>query len=137
MSVPSLQSIIDYCDRELDIAGVPDYPQALNGLQLANRSGEVTKIAAAVDACLPVVRESVRRGANLLIVHHGMFWNGAQPLRGSLYEKFRIAIEAGLAIYSVHIPLDIHPRLGNNARLVAELGLEDPEPFFEWKGIQL
>jgi dinuclear metal center YbgI/SA1388 family protein len=132
----SLSQIVSYLDTELRIADVPDYPGALNGLQLAS-GGSVTRVAAAVDATLPVVEKAVAAGADLLLVHHGMFWNGAKPVTGALYEKLRIAMDAGLAIYSAHIPLDVHPLWGNNARLVEELGLTDVSAFFPWKGINL
>lgn len=123
-------------DAELRLADVPDYPPALNGLQL-EAPGEIRRIAAAVDACEPVVARAAEAGANLLLVHHGMFWSGAQPVRGAQFRKLRSAIDAGLAIYSAHIPLDVHPSLGNNARLAAALGIPEPEPFFPWKGIDL
>ena len=132
----TLKRIVSALDAELRTNEVPDYPGALNGLQL-NSSGRVSRVAAAVDASLPVVRKAVEAGADLLIVHHGMFWNGAKPVTGALYEKLKIAMDAGLAIYSAHIPLDVHPTLGNNALLVRAVGLEDPTPFFPWKGIEL
>ncbi len=136
MAVP-LSDLVESASAELRLGEVPDYPQALNGLQLANASGEVTRIAAAVDACLPVIIEAAERGADLLVVHHGMFWSGAQPIVGGYFEKLRRAMESELAIYSAHIPLDVHPILGNNARLVEALGFEKAEPFFDWKGIKL
>ena len=132
----SLDEIVQFLDEELRLSEVPDYPGALNGLQLEGAS-EVRRVAAAVDASLLVVEKAVAAGANLLVVHHGMFWNGAKPIRNALYRKYKIAIDAGLAIYSAHIPLDVHPVLGNNACLAAELSLQECEPFFEWKGIQL
>lgn len=121
----------------LDLNNVPDYPQALNGLQLANGGREVRKIVAAVDACLPVVRASAESGADLLLVHHGLFWQGAQKIDGSFYEKLKLAMDAGLAIYSAHIPLDMHAEFGNNALLGRAVGLGEGEPFFPWQGIQL
>lgn len=132
----SLDSIVDHCQEYLRIDEIPDYPNALNGLQLQN-SGEVTKIAAAVDACLPVIKEATRIGANLLVVHHGMFWSGAQPIRGANYQKLKLAYDHDLAIYSAHIPLDEHPEVGNNAVLCKELGLTNGSPFLPWKGISL
>ena len=132
-----LDDICEHIGAELRVDEIPDYSAANNGLQLTNESGEVTKIVAAVDACLPVIRAAVEREADLLIVHHGMFWSGAQMIVGGVYDRLKLAIENGLAIYSAHIPLDVHPELGNNAQLAAAIGLEDPEPFFEWKGIQL
>jgi dinuclear metal center YbgI/SA1388 family protein len=131
-----LDAIITHLDQKLDVAQIPDYPGALNGLQLTG-GAEIKKVAAAVDASLPVVRDAVAAGVDLLIVHHGMFWSGAQPIVGGLHEKLKLAMDAGLAIYSCHIPLDVHPDLGNNALLAKAIGLESPEPFFDWKGIKL
>ena len=132
----SLDEIVAFLDEELRLSEVPDYPGALNGLQMQGGE-EVQRVAAAVDASLPVVKKAVEAGLDLLVVHHGMFWKGARPVTGATYEKFKTAMEAGLAIYSAHIPLDVHPVLGNNARLSAALELQDTEPFFEWKGTRL
>ncbi len=132
----SLDEIVAFMDGELQIGKVPDYPGALNGLQMQGGQ-EVKRVAAAVDASLPVVRKAVDAGVDLLVVHHGMFWSGARRVTGATYEKFKIAMDAGMAIYSSHIPLDVHPVLGNNACLASALGLQDPEPFFEWKGTLL
>ena len=132
-----LADLVDFLDRELRIAEIPDYPGALNGLQLANASGEVGRVIAAVDATLPVIEEAAAGGPGLLIVHHGMFWQGAQPVTGPFFRKLRTAMDAGLAIYSAHLPLDVHPDWGNNIRLARAIGMVDPRPFFEWKGIPL
>ena len=102
----NLSEIVEYLDRELSIASIPDYPGALNGLQLESR-GEVEKVVAAVDASLPVIEKAVEAEADLLVVHHGMFWQGAKPFTGALYEKIKLAMDAGLAIYSAHIPLSL------------------------------
>ena len=131
-----LQEVCSFLDQELNIAGIPDYSGAMNGLQLEN-GGEVTKVAAAVDASLPVIEKAVDCGADLLIVHHGMFWQGAQMVTGAVYKKLKLAMDHGMAIYSAHIPLDVHPLYGNNALLVKALGMDDAVPFFDWKGIQL
>lgn len=131
-----LDEIVAFLDDELRLSEVPDYPGAVNGLQMQGEQ-EVRRVAAAVDASLPVVKKAVEAGMDLLVVHHGMFWKGARPVTGATYEKFKTAMEAGLAIYSAHIPLDVHPVLGNNARLSAALELQDTEPFFEWKGTRL
>jgi dinuclear metal center YbgI/SA1388 family protein len=131
-----LSEIFSYLDKELRITDIPDYAGAVNGLQLAN-SGSVPRISAAVDASLPVIEAAAAGGPGLLIVHHGLFWQGVQPVTGSFHRKLKAAMDADLAIYSSHIPLDIHPLWGNNARLAMELGLLDPQPFFDWKGIQL
>ncbi|PAW75466.1 MAG: Nif3-like dinuclear metal center hexameric protein [Verrucomicrobiia bacterium Tous-C4TDCM] len=132
----SLQEIVAFLDAELRIAEIPDYSGAVNGLQLAN-GGTVSKVAAAVDASLPVVEAAVAAGADLLVVHHGMFWQGAQPLTGAFYRKIKSAMDGGLAIYSAHLPLDVHPEMGNNMLLMKELGFYPNGTFFDWKGTRL
>lgn len=131
----SLQEIVAFLDAELRIREIPDYSGAVNGLQLEN-DGTVTKVAAAVDASLPVVEAAVAAGADLLLVHHGMFWQGAQPLTRAFYRKIKTAMDAGLAIYSAHLPLDVHPVLGNNILLMRKLGLEPSGTFMDYKGIK-
>jgi len=134
----TLSQITKQLDAELNLRAVPDYPGALNGLQLQNGSGQVRRIVAAVDACLPVVRAAAElEGPVLLLVHHGMFWSGAQCVTGAVFEKLRAAMQADMALYSAHIPLDVHPRLGNNVVLAKALGFARPQPFFDWKGIKL
>ena len=128
-----LNEIVRFLDGELRLSEIPDYAGAMNGLQLTN-GGEVTKVAAAVDASLPVIKKAIAVGADMLIVHHGMFWHGAQRVVDAQYEKLKLAMDAGLAIYSAHIPLDIHSQWGNNALLCEHLGMDDAEPYHEWKG---
>lgn len=131
-----LDTIVSHLDSHLKISAIPDYPGALNGLQLRSEK-PVKKVIAAVDAALPVIEQAVAEKADLLLVHHGLFWGGAQRIDGPVYEKLKLAMDAGLAIYSSHIPLDVHPRLGNCALLAKAIGLTKPEAFFEWKGILL
>jgi dinuclear metal center YbgI/SA1388 family protein len=131
-----LQEIVAFLDAELRVAEIPDYPGAVNGLQLAS-GGTVTRVAAAVDASLPVVEAAVAAGADLLLVHHGMFWQGARPLTGAFYRKIKAAMDGGLAIYSAHLPLDVHPELGNNILMMKALGLSASGTFFDWKGTRL
>lgn len=132
----NLSEVVAAMDGWLQTVAIPDYPGAMNGLQLAN-GGQVSRVACAVDACASVIDRAVEAGADLLLVHHGMFWSGAKPITGAQYRKLRRAIEGGLAVYSSHLPLDIHPEMGNNIQLARAIGLESPEPFFPWKGIQL
>src|SRR5262245_54323507 len=129
----SLSDIVSYADRYLRIREVGDWDNALNGLQIEN-SGRVTRIGAAVDVSTRVLTEAVERDVDLLIVHHGLFWPGLQPVRGPLRRQLRLAFENDIALYSAHLPLDIHPRVGNNARLLAALGLKSAQPFLEEKG---
>jgi len=130
----SLSDLAAYLDSALKIADFPDYPNALNGLQVEN-AGEVRKVAAAVDACEATIGAAVEAGADLLLVHHGLFWGGLAPVTGAAYRKLRLAIEGGLAIYSAHLPLDAHPEIGNNALLAEALGFDGHrEPFLDVNG---
>ena len=132
----NLHELVEFLDRELKVSEIADYPGAINGLQLANE-GRVDRVVAAVDASLPVIEAVAAGGPGLLIVHHGMFWQGAQPVTGAFYRKLRAAMEAGLAIYSSHLPLDVHPEWGNNALLAGALGVVDPRPDIEIKGLRV
>jgi dinuclear metal center YbgI/SA1388 family protein len=129
----SLSEIVSYTDRFLRIHDVGDWDNALNGLQIEN-SGRVRRIGAAVDVSTRVLTEAQKRNIDLLIVHHGLFWPGLQPVRGALRRQLRIAFENDIALYSAHLPLDIHPGVGNNAQLAAALGLKSVRPFLEEKG---
>jgi len=131
-----LAEIVEFLEKELRTADIPDYEGAHNGLQLQN-SGKVTKVAAAVDASLPIVEKAIAAGADLLVVHHGIFWQGVRPFVDSFYQKVKIAMEGDLAIYSSHIPLDVHDKWGNNVILAEKLALGKSDPFHDWKGIQL
>ena len=119
----SLSEIVTYADRFLRIRDVGDWDNALNGLQIEN-SGRVTRIGAAVDISTRVLTEAAKQDVDLLIVHHGLFWPGLQPIRGPLHRQLRLAFENDFALYSAHLPLDVHPRVGNNAQLAAALGLK-------------
>jgi dinuclear metal center YbgI/SA1388 family protein len=128
-----LSNIVSYADRFLRVRDVGDWDNALNGLQIEN-SGRVTRIGATVDASTRVLTEAAKRNIDFLIVHHGLFWPGVQPVRDALRRQLRLAFENDIALYSAHLPLDIHPRVGNNAQLVAALGLKSAQPFLEEKG---
>jgi dinuclear metal center YbgI/SA1388 family protein len=128
-----LSEIVGYTNRFLRIGEIGDWDSALNGLQIEN-SGGVTRIGAAVDVSTRVLTEAAKRDIDFLIVHHGLFWPGLQPIQGALRRQLQLAFENNIALYSAHLPLDIHPQLGNNAQLVRALGLKSPKPFLEEKG---
>ena len=129
----TLSEITRYLDEILDIAAVPDYPNAVNGLQLGN-SGRVTKVAASVDFSSKAVAAAVDSDADLLLVHHGMFWSGVRPITEASYRRLRSLIDADVAVYSSHLPLDRHPQFGNNMLLSEELGLAASGEFASFKG---
>lgn len=128
-----LEEVTGYLDAYLRVAEVPDYPNALNGLQVEN-GGEVTRIAAAVDASEATVAAAVERGCDLLIVHHGLFWSGNRPVTGRRYRRLRPLIERGVAVYAAHLPLDVHDEVGNNVVLARELGIEVAGGFGDYQG---
>lgn len=128
-----LDRIVRHANQLLRIDDWEDYPGAVNGLQVENR-GRVRRIAAAVDASRATIRLAIEAGADLLVVHHGLFWAPAVPWTGHKYELLRLLLDHDVAVYSAHLPLDAHPRLGNNAQLCRAIGLRRPRPFFESKG---
>src|SRR6266436_430421 len=128
----SLFDIVSYSDDFLRIRDVGDWDNALNGLQIEN-SGGVTRLGAAVDVSTRVLTEVAKKNVDLLIVHHGLFWPGLQQIRGALQRQLQLAFENDIALYSAHLPLDIHPKVGNNAQLAAALGLKSAQPFLEEK----
>jgi dinuclear metal center YbgI/SA1388 family protein len=128
------QEIVDYLDTLLETAAIPDYPNALNGLQLAN-AGNVTKVAACVDFSSRAVAKAIEEKADLLVLHHGMFWGGLKPLTASTFTRLRSLIENDVAVYSSHLPLDRHAIFGNNVLLSRELGLTPSAGFARHKDI--
>ncbi len=136
MATATLADIVRHCDKLLRTAEVADWDRAHNGLQVEN-DGRVTRLAAAVDASLATVRLAIAAKADLLLVHHGLFWSDTVPWTGQRRELQRLLIESNLAIYSSHLPLDLHPKLGNNAQLAAALGFKRVRPFFFEKGAHI
>ena len=130
----SLAEIAEHLDTLLHTPDIPDYPGALNGIQVEN-GAPITRVAVAVDASLHTIQGAIDAGANLLIVHHGLFWSGAQPLRGRVYERYRRLLVHDIAVYSSHLPLDLHPTFGNNALLARALGLDPTEGFARFQAI--
>jgi dinuclear metal center YbgI/SA1388 family protein len=128
------RSLVAYLDDYLRVAEVPDYPTALNGLQVDAARTEVRRIAVAVDAVRHTVEAAVRERADLLLVHHGLFWDGNRPVTGRRYRRLRALLEADLPVYSAHLPLDVHPEVGNNAVLARELGIAARGTFGDYRG---
>src|SRR5262245_7217682 len=124
-----LNTIRDFLDDFLKIKEIEDYPHAFNGLQLEN-DGRVTKIGAAVDASEATIELAIGQDVDLLIVHHGLFWGGLGPITGAYYRKLQRSIVGNLAVYSAHLPLDLHAELGNNTMLAKALGFPETESLF-------
>jgi dinuclear metal center YbgI/SA1388 family protein len=134
--VAVIRELAEYLDTLLETGLTPDYPTALNGLQLENRA-EIRGIAAAVDFSSRAIDGTIAAGANLLVVHHGMFWGEAKRIKGPGYRRLRKLFENDIAVYSSHLPLDRHPTLGNNVLLARDLGLEPSGPFARFENIHV
>ena len=123
--------LITYLDDYLRVKEIEDDSQ--NGLQVEGPE-EVTKVAFAVDGCQAAFKQAVTTGAQLLLVHHGLFWGKPLRLVGPLFQRVRMLIEDSCGLYAVHLPLDFHPEVGNNAELARLLGLKDTRAFGEYHG---
>ncbi len=131
---PTLAAVVAYLDEHLSVKEIADYPGALNGLQLEN-DGTVTRFCAAVDASLTTVRAAAHAGRRaLLLVHHGLFWSGLQPMTGNRRALFKCAFDGNLAVYGAHLPIDTGAQ--GNSFLLARACLPDTDwqPFFNVKG---
>ena len=135
--VVPLQTITSYLDSLLRLSEIPDEPNSVNGLQVGNLGG-VRRIVAAVDASQATIdRVAVGDPSALILVHHGLFWDGNVPVIGRRYHRLRALFDRDLALYSAHIPLDIHPELGNNIALADLLGLRVRGWFGQYRGVPI
>jgi dinuclear metal center YbgI/SA1388 family protein len=151
MTVTRLDEVRRYLDDLLRISEIPDEANAVNGLQVENASGTIRQVVAAVDASLETIAGVVEGvssekgearslgngegGGTLLLVHHGLFWDGNQPVTGRRYRRLRMLMDHDIALYSAHIPLDVHPEIGNNAVLAELLEMVGAEPFTTYRGL--
>lgn len=129
-----LGELVVYLDGYLRVGEIADSSQ--NGLQV-DGPGKVERVAFAVDACQAAFERAVDAGAQLLVVHHGLFWSEPYRLVGPAFRRIRTLIEGGCGLYAAHLPLDAHPEVGNNAELARLLGLEHVRPFGKYKGVEI
>jgi dinuclear metal center YbgI/SA1388 family protein len=132
----SLDDVARHLDTVLRTSEVPDYPGAMNGVQVEH-DGPVTRCAVAVDASLHTIEAAAASNANLLVVHHGLFWGGTQPLRGRAFQRVRRLLANDIAVYASHLPLDLHSTLGNNAILARTLELTPSAGFAHFQSIAI
>ncbi len=128
------RELAQHLDEVLKVHEIPDL--SLNGLQVDNQ-GEVQRVGVAVDISERAVAEAIRRKLQFLVVHHGLFWGKVLPITGPLYKRIRQLIQGNVALYAAHLPLDLHPELGNNAVLVRDLGWPDAGEFGEYHGVKI
>jgi len=132
-----VEAITTFLDEYLSVGEIPDYSNAVNGLQVQN-SGTVGCVIAAVDAALATIEGAAAlaagQGPGLLLVHHGLFWDGNIPLTGRRYRRVKLLMHHDLALYAAHLPLDLHSKVGNNVQLALLLGMEVDGRFGTFKG---
>lgn len=131
-----LTTLVDYLDEYLQVATIPDSEHALNGLQVEGPR-PIRRVAVAVDASEATIRAAIDHDSDLLLVHHGLFWDGNRPVTGRRYQRLRLLLEAGVALYSSHIPLDVHEVVGNNAVLARRLGVDLQGRFGDYRGVEI
>jgi dinuclear metal center YbgI/SA1388 family protein len=132
----SASEVAAFLDDLLSTARYPDYPAALNGLQLDHR-GPLRRVVTAVDFSAGTIAGAIAADANMLVLHHGMFWGGLQRLVGSAYERLRMLFDHDIAVYASHLPLDANQEIGNCALLARALGLARTDRFGEYQGTQI
>jgi dinuclear metal center YbgI/SA1388 family protein len=126
-----------WCRDLLDIDALAGIDDSRNGVQVGRRGGEIKLAAFAVDACAETIRRAVEAGAQVLFVHHGLFWGSNCRLEGALLERARLLMESDTALYACHLPLDRHPEVGNNAVLARMLGLRNLRGFGPYRGVDI
>jgi dinuclear metal center YbgI/SA1388 family protein len=131
----NLREIDQYLRDLLSIDEMHAADASLNGIQCACSEKDIQRAAFAVDACMQSIERAASLRADLLFVHHGLFWGKPIALTGSHYDRVKLLMDSDMALYAAHLPLDRHPRYGNNAGIAAAIGLEDLQPFGKYRGI--
>jgi len=126
-----LLTLADHLNQLLDCASFHD--SSANGIQVQNCTA-IKKVALSVDACLESIEKAAAQSCNLLIVHHGLFWGAQELILDPLYSRIKALLQADMALYAAHLPLDAHPKLGHNAQIAQTLGLCQTEPFALYHG---
>jgi dinuclear metal center YbgI/SA1388 family protein len=126
--------LVAYLDDYLCIKDFEGVDISLNGLQVGGEEKEISHVAFAVDACRQSIERAIVSGADMLVVHHGLFWGKPIALVGSHGKRVKAMLDGNLDLYAAHLPLDAHPEVGNNIAMAKVLGLEGIEPFSLYKG---
>lgn len=141
MTAVALVEVVRFLDAFLRVGEVPDEPNAVNGLEVENR-GRVGRVVAAVDASLETIEglggtAQTAESPPLLLVHHGLFWDGNVALTGRRFRRVKALLDRDAALYAAHIPLDVHPEVGNNVELARRLGLPVEGWFGSYRGVPI
>lgn len=130
----SRRRIAHYLDEYLCVDTISDNSQ--NGLQVEGKA-MVGTVALAVDACLKTIRRAARMKADMLVVHHGLFWGRSELITGVMQKRVSALLESGISLYVAHLPLDIHDSVGNNAELARLLGFQLGPRFARYRGADI
>jgi len=118
-----LQEMVNWLNSYMKLGDFIE-DKSLNGLQV-EAGTEVTKVALAVDASMEAFRKAKHEGADLILVHHGMYWSHVDPLiRGATSDRVRYLMENKLSLYCAHLPLDAHSQVGNNVEILKAMGFK-------------
>jgi dinuclear metal center YbgI/SA1388 family protein len=127
----SRDAIVSLLDKTLRTAEITD--RSVNGLQVEG-AADISMVGLAVDACLEAYEKAHGLGCQMVVAHHGIIWEGIKSVTGPVYRQIAFLVKNGINLYASHLPLDLHPALGNNARIAKAIGLRDLRPFGNYKG---
>lgn len=132
-----VKDLVSYFEENLRISDFDGADISLNGLQVGDLEADVKKLAFAVDASLESIEQAAKWGADMLFVHHGLFWGRPIAITGRHYRRVKTLLDNNVALFACHLPLDAHPELGNNAQMAKKLGLQQVEPFSFFRGVHV
>jgi len=130
----SRERIVKFLNKELKIDEVEDFSR--NGLQVEGTK-KIQRVGLAVDACGEAYRAAADNNCQIVIAHHGLIWGGLPSVTKTVYRQIKFLFDHGINLYAAHLPLDLHPTYGNNARIAALLGLRSRKPFGDYKGVMI
>lgn len=130
-----LEQFAETMSTILEIGNFTNADSSQNGLQVGNLDAEIRKVAFAVDASLATIKAAAEQGADVLFVHHGMFWNRFLTITGRHYNRIKALLDNNLALFACHLPLDAHMVYGNNAQMAKSLKLQNIQPFGLYHGV--
>ncbi|HRN18162.1 MAG TPA: Nif3-like dinuclear metal center hexameric protein [Trueperaceae bacterium] len=128
--------LVAWLDEYLDTSGFAAADASLNGLQVEG-SSKVTKVALAVDAAMNTFEQAATKGADMLIVHHGLFWGRPEAITGMHRARVKFLLDHDINLYASHLPLDAHREVGNNWGLARELEMQELQPFGLHRGLAI
>ncbi len=132
MKAIALKKLASFLDSELALSEFPK-DESINGLQVEGKES-VSGIGIAVDACGYVFKEAAARGVDFLLVHHGLIWGGIRSIRGIARTRIKTLLDADISLYACHLPLDWHPKYGNNEELLRVLSIKKTGEFGVYHG---